>query len=57
MAPLPCIGGMSPDILDATRALRLTITLEDLPDSQEFNTFHSDDADYCVSDKKKMTIF
>ena len=45
------IGGMSPDILDATRALRLTITLEDLSDSQEFNTFHPDDADYCVSDK------
>ena len=45
------IGGMSPDILDATRALRLTITPEDLSDSQEFNTFHPDDADYCVSDK------
>ena len=45
------VGGMSPDILDATRALMLTITLQDLSDSQEFNTFHPDDADYCVSDK------
>ena len=52
MAPLPLLGGMSPDILDATRALRLTITpAEDLSDCQEFNTFHPDDADYCVSDK------